>query len=100
MIIYNTSYLIDKAMEKEFCEWMKSKFIPLLKETGTFSTNYFCKVMISSEDGGLTFSLQLLFKSTDLFNKYHTSFEPRIKAVLEAKYRSQVMSFSSLLEEV
>ncbi|PKQ63720.1 hypothetical protein BZG01_15520 [Labilibaculum manganireducens] len=99
MIIYNTSYLIENSMEKEFCEWMKIKFIPLLKETGTFSANYFCKVMVATENEGLTYSLQLLFKSKELFTKYHCSFEPRAKAVFEAKYRNQVMSFSSLLEE-
>ena len=100
MIIYNTSYLIDNSMEETFCEWMKTKFIPLLKETGTFTASYFCKVMLTTQDGGLTFSLQLLFKHKELFNKYQTSFEPRIKAVLDAKFRNQVMSFSSLLEEV
>ena len=56
--------------------------------------------MVATEDGGLTFSLQLLFKSKELFNKYHTSFEPRTKAVFDAKFRNQAMSFSSLLEEV
>ena len=100
MIIYNTSFLIEDTMEESFCEWMKTKFIPLLKETGTFSSSYFCKVMVATEDGGLTFSLQLLFKSRELFNKYHTSFEPRTKAVFDAKFRNQVMTFSSLLEEV
>lgn len=100
MIIYNTSYLVDKAMEKDFCEWMKTKFIPLLKETGTFTSSYFCKVMVATEDEGLTFSLQLLFKSEELFNKHLTSFEPRTKAVFEAKFRNQVMTFSSLLVEV
>lgn len=91
--------MIENSMEKEFCEWMKTKFIPLLKETGTFSACYFCKVMVATKDEGLTYSLQLLFKNKELFTKYHGSFEPRVKAVFEAKYRSLVMSFSSLLEE-
>ncbi|MBL4559411.1 MAG: DUF4286 family protein [Labilibaculum sp.] len=99
MIIYNTSYLIENSMEKDFCEWMKIKFIPLLKETGTFSTSYFCKVMVATEDEGLTYSLQLLFKNKEQFTKYNTRFEQKVKAVFDAKYRNQVMSFSSLLEE-
>lgn len=86
-------------MEEEFCTWMKTKFIPLLTETGTFSTSYFCKVMVVTEDDGLTFSLQLLFKNKKQFTKYQTSFEQRAKAVFDAKHRNQVMSFSSLLEE-
>lgn len=99
MIIYNTSYLIDESMKEEFCSWMKDKFIPLLKETGTFPSCYFCKVMVATEDSGLTYSLQLLFKNQDTFNKYRTSFEPRTKAVFTAKYGTKVMSFSSVLIE-
>jgi len=99
MIIYNTSYLIENSMEEGFCEWMKTKFIPLLKETGTFSSSYFCKVMLTTKDGGLTYSLQLLFKNRELFNKYQSRFEPGTKAVFDARFRNQIMSFSSVLEE-
>ncbi|NOU58825.1 DUF4286 family protein [Marinifilum caeruleilacunae] len=100
MLLYNTSYLFDQELEKEFVEWMKIKFIPLLKETGTFSKSYFCKVMVAQEDGGLTYSLQLLFNTPEQLEKYINSFEPRTKAVFGARFQNQVISFSSLLQEV
>jgi hypothetical protein len=100
MIIYNTSYLLDKELESVFVEWMKAKFIPLLKETSTFSNNYFCKVMVAKDDGGLTYSLQLLFKTREQLEKYLNSFEPRTKAVFNARFQNQVICFSSLLQEV
>jgi hypothetical protein len=99
MIIYNTSYLIEDDMESAFCEWMKNKFIPLLKETQTFSTSYFCKVRVASENDGLTYSLQLLFASKEQFEKYCNCFEARTNAIFSAKYQNRVMSFSSVLEE-
>lgn len=99
MIIYNTSYLIENAMESSFCEWMKKQFIPLLKETQTFSSSYFCKVMVASENGGLTYSLQLLFSTKEQFERYQKGFEARTKAVFNAKYQNKIMSFSSLLKE-
>ena len=100
MLIYNTSYMFEKEIEPAFLEWMKGKFIPLLKETGTFSTSFFCKVMVSKEDGGITYSLQLHFKNNAIFEKYIQSFEPRTKAVFQARFQNQVLSFSSLLREV
>lgn len=100
MLIYNTSYLFDASLEAEFVEWMKAKFIPLLKETGTFTQNYFCKVMVAKEDGGLTYSLQLQFKNKEQFEKYINSFEPRVNAIFKAKYQNYIMTFSSLLQEV
>ncbi|WP_372753829.1 DUF4286 family protein [Labilibaculum sp.] len=99
MIIYNTSYLIEDSMETSFCEWMKKQFIPLLKETQTFTTSYFCKVMVTTEDRGITYSLQLLFPDKEQFKKYHNSFEARITAVFNAKYQNNIPSFSSLLKE-
>ncbi|RUT79274.1 DUF4286 family protein [Ancylomarina longa] len=100
MIIYNTSYLLDNLLEENFCDWMKSKFIPLLQETGTFNKHYFCKLMLVKEDGGLTYSLQLVFKDRDHLEKYINSFEPRIKAVFQAKFQNQIIRFTSLLQEV
>jgi len=100
MLLYNTSYLLEQELEGVFVEWMKTKFIPLLKETSTFSDNYFCKVMVAQEDGGMTYSLQLLFKTREQLEKYINSFEPRIKAVFNARFQNQVISFSSLLQEV
>ncbi|WP_321300019.1 DUF4286 family protein [Marinifilum fragile] len=100
MLLYNTSYLLDQEIEGVFVEWMKTKFIPLLKETCTFSYNYFCKVMVAQEDGGMTYSLQLLFKTQEQLEKYINSFEPKIKAVFNARFQNQVITFSSLLQEV
>lgn len=100
MLIYNTSYLFDKELETVFTEWMKTKFIPLLKETSTFSNNYFCKVMVAKDDEGLTYSHQLFFKNKEQLEKYLSSFEPRVKAVFNARFQNQVISFSSLLQEV
>jgi hypothetical protein len=100
MLLYNTSYLFDNKLESEFVEWMKAKFIPLLQETGTFSNSYFCKVMVAQEDGSLTYSLQLLFKSQEQFKKFLNSFEPRTNAVFNAKFQNLVICFSSLLQEV
>jgi len=86
MIIYNTSYILHSTIENEFCKWMKDKFIPLIKETGTFNQNYFCKVMVQQEDGSQTYSLQLFFKNEALLNKYIQDFEPKCKAIFVAKY--------------
>ncbi|WP_421918000.1 DUF4286 family protein [Marinifilum sp.] len=100
MLLYNTTYLFDKQLDEVFVAWMKDKFIPLLKETGTFSDHYFCKVMLAKEDGGLTYSLQLLFKSREQLEKYINSFEPRTKAVFKARFQDQIICFSSLLQEI
>ncbi len=99
MIIYNTSYILHSTIEQEFCKWIDEKYIPLLKETGTFIQEYFCKVMVQQEDGSQTYSLQLFFKSETQLNKYRQEFEPRCKAVFIAKYQTEIMNFSSTMFE-
>lgn len=99
MIIYNTSYILHSSIEGEFCEWIKEKFIPLIKETGTFTQNYFCKVMVQQEDGSQTYSLQLFFKNEAQLNKYRQDFEPRCKAIFVAKYQTNILTFSSTMFE-
>ena len=99
MIIYNTSYILHSTIEDDFCKWMTDKFIPLIKETGTFNQNYFCKVMVQQEDGSQTYSLQLFFKNKVQFDKYHQDFEPKCKAIFVAKYQTNIMTFSSTMFE-
>ncbi|MCZ4693277.1 DUF4286 family protein [Ancylomarina euxinus] len=99
MIIYNTSYILNSAIEKDFCKWMNDKFIPLVKETGTFSQHYFCKVMVQQEDGSQTYSLQLFFKNKAQLDKYNEVFEPRCKAIFAAKYQTNILTFSSTMFE-
>jgi len=100
MITYNTSYILHSTLENEFCKWMTDKFIPLIKETGTFSQNFFSKVMVQQEDGSQTYSLQIFFKNKALHDKYRKDFEPRCKAIFTAKYQSEIMTFSSTMFEV
>jgi hypothetical protein len=78
---------------------MEEQFIPLIKETGTFTQNYFCKVMIQQEDGSQTYSLQLFFKNKVQFDKYKQDFEPRCQAIFVAKYQTNILTFSSTMFE-
>ncbi len=100
MLIQNTSYMLDAALEEEFVSWVTKKYIPLLKETNTFENHYFCKVMIVSPEGGLTYSLQLLFPNEALFDRYRINFEPRIKAVFSARFHPKVLHFSTEMKRV
>jgi len=100
MLIYNTSYMFDASFEEAFCQWMKEKYIPLLKETGTFVNSFFCKVMVKKEDNGITYSLQLHFKDQAHFERYLEKFEPKTEAIFKAKYQNYVLTFSSLLQEI
>lgn len=100
MLIQNTSYMFDASLEEEFVAWMKNKFIPLLQETNTFKTHHFCKVMVTSAEGGLTYSLQLVFPNEQFFERYRLNFEPRTSAVFSAKYHPKILHFSSVLKEV
>ncbi|MDE5420955.1 DUF4286 family protein [Ancylomarina sp. DW003] len=99
MIIYNTSYILHSTKENEFCKWMQEQFIPLIKETGTFIQNYFCKVMVQQEDGSQTYSLQIFFKNKAQLDKYRNDFEPRCKAIFAAKFQTEIMTFSSTMFE-
>lgn len=99
MIIYNTSYILHSTIEHDFCKWMTDKFIPLVKETGTFSQNYFSKVMVQQEDGSQTYSLQLFFKNKTQLDKYREDFEPRCLAIFIAKFQTNILTFSSTMFE-
>ncbi|MFA8434018.1 MAG: DUF4286 family protein [Marinifilaceae bacterium] len=100
MIIFNTTYHVDDSCEKEWIDWAKEKFIPLIMETGVFSQHIFCRILSEEQQGGKSFSLQLFVKKVEHFKRYQAEFAPKIQAVLHAKFANRILAFSTLLEEV
>lgn len=100
MIIYNTTFHLEESIERQWLNWMKSTYIPLAMETGLFSHNHFCEVLVEEEMGGKTYSFQLFLKDMEHFHQFQNEFASKIQAVFKTKYANRVLTFSTLMKEV
>ena len=58
MIIYNVTVNIDETVHQEWLDWMNTKHIAQVMNTGLFTAAKMSKVLVEEQMGGLTYSIQ------------------------------------------
>lgn len=98
MIIYNvTVSLVDATIHEEWLNWMKTKHIPKVMDTGCFLSNKICKLISDDE---ITYAIQYTCKDLATLEKYQTEFSQSLQEEHKKKYRRKFGAFRSLLEIV
>jgi hypothetical protein len=99
LIIYSITYAIDASIEKEWIEYMKSTHIPLLINTGFFSS--FQHTRIVPEQGlDLAFNIQFSCRDLSTLNKYIDDKKENCESQLNQKFQGKFASFFTKLEQV
>ncbi|MGY6520826.1 MAG: DUF4286 family protein [Mongoliitalea sp.] len=100
MYLYNVTVNVEKEMEEEWLDWMKSVHIPDVLSTGMFLENKLFKIMHDSEDGSLNYSVQYFAESMDHIMNYQRNFAPQLQAETQKKYGDRLVIFRTLLKLV
>ena len=77
MIIYNVTVSLSRpTIHEEWLNWMKTKHIPDVMNTGCFLSNKICRLMVDDE---ITYAIQYTCKNLDTLEKYQLSFHQHYK---------------------
>ena len=100
MIVYNTTFHIEKEHEHAAISYLKSEFIPKAIASGFLHHPHLFKIMHDSEDEGVNVSVQFHVKNIDTLNYWLQQEGRFLHQALVAKFGSSVAGFSTLLEEI
>ncbi len=100
MIIYNVTVNINEEVHEEWVAWMRDVHIPDVMATGFFVEHRFAKVLLTQNEGGVTYSIQYLCKSMADLQIYQGSHAPRLQADVQAKFEGKFVAFRTVLEIV
>jgi Domain of unknown function (DUF4286) len=100
MYIYNVTTSVDKAIETEWIQWMKSEHIPRVLNTGMFIGHQFYKVLSHDDQATSSYCVMYTFPVLDNFVKYLNEFAPALRAEVDQRYQGKYAAFRTLLEEV
>lgn len=100
MYLYNVTVNVEKEMEEEWLDWMKSVHIPDVLRTGMFVENKIFKIMHDSEDGSFNYSVQYFAESMEQIMNYQQNFAPMLQAETQKKYGDRLVIFRTLLKLV
>lgn len=100
MFLYNVTVGIDRSVEKEWLQWMKTEHILDVLNTGMFLTARIYKVLHETEDGTVSYSTQYFAESLDHVEKYLEQFAPALREEANKRFAGKHVAFRTLLEEV
>ncbi|MCP9611180.1 DUF4286 family protein [Coprobacter tertius] len=98
MIIYNTTYQVDKETIDEFILWLKENYIPRAMIRGELSEPQLCKVITPDDYEGSSFSLQFHVKDTRILSLWYEKVGKILQEELVTCFGEKVVGFNTLLE--
>ena len=100
MIIYNVTVSIDASAHDDWLDWMKTKHIPDVMETGCFIDNKICKVLSHDQEGSFSYAIQYSCKDMATLDGYQKEHAQRLQADHTSRYEGRYAAFRTLLEVV
>jgi hypothetical protein len=99
MILYNVTISIDPTIQHEWVDWMRSKHIADVLETGCFTESRLSRIQ-GEEEGGVTFSVMYFSPSEELYNQYQSEHAPRLQAEHSALFAGKFAAFRTVLSVI
>jgi hypothetical protein len=99
MHVCNISFQLNPSIAPLWLLWMKTDFIPSIKETACFNDNKLYQIDVP-EDQYPTYTLQLFAESKEHMNKYQTQFADTFILQLNNKWGEQCLYFTTNMQIV
>lgn len=100
MLVYNVTVGVDKSVEQEWLDWMKTTHIPRVMATGMFVENKMYKVLTHEETDSVSYAIQYFAANLDSVQIYLEKFAPSLREEVQVKFGTRQAAYRTLLEEV
>ena len=100
MLLYNVTIGIDKDVEEEWIEWIRTNHIPKVMNTGLFVDSRMYKILHDEDDGTVSYSIQYFSKNINSVTEYLQKFAPAIIEEHRSQFKDKHVVFQTLLEEI
>lgn len=99
MLLYNVTIGIDREIEREWLEWMKTEHIPATLGTGMFVDHKVYKVLHDEDEPTVSYSVQYFARTLEDVSRYLEKYEPVLGEALRRRFQDRHVAFRTLLEE-
>ncbi len=100
MIIYNVTINIDDSVHDQWLNWLKTKHIGEVLDTGCFYKAKLSKVLVDEEMGGTTYSIQYATESKEQLQEYYKTFAPKLREEGLHMFGDKMLAFRTELEVI
>lgn len=100
MILFNTTFVVDLTISRQFLSWVKSTFIPEALSSGIFEAPLLTRILSQEGEPSEAESFALQFKSRSLaeVRQWQQEIFPALYQVIAEKHPGAVLPFSTYME--
>lgn len=98
MLLYNVTVKVDRKIQVDWLQWMRSSHIPKMMRLGEFAGHRICRLLGTDESDGYTYAIQYLCTEIPAFQHFQIEHEANMEVEMMQKFPNQFVHFSSLLE--
>ncbi|MDR0750605.1 MAG: DUF4286 family protein [Tannerellaceae bacterium] len=100
MIVYNTTFHIDKDILDDVLPYLTKIYIPKAIAGGFLRQPYLRRILHTNEDAGESYAVQFHVKNIDTLNYWLEKEGNIIHQALTGRFGDKVVGFTTLLEEI
>lgn len=98
MIIYNVTINIDESVHDQWLNWMQTKHIKEMLNTGCFKSVRLVKVLVDEDMGGVTYSAQYFAETKEALEDYKQNHAPLLRNEGMQLFADKMLVFRTDLE--
>lgn len=99
MIIYNVTVNVEDAVHDAWLEWMRSKHIPDVVNTGCFTHGKMYRILVE-EQQGVSYSIQYTANTMEDVDRYLENFAQGLRQDAHDAFGGKFTAFRTLLEHI
>ena len=98
MLIFNTTYQVTTKHTENWIQWIKTDHIPYMMKSELFLEPQISKIVGSEDESGTSFSVQYKIDNMDSLILWHKQYATEFQGIVSAKFGTEVVFFSTVLE--
>ncbi|MDO5510949.1 MAG: DUF4286 family protein [Weeksellaceae bacterium] len=98
MIIYNVTISIHQDVEIQWLEWMKTKHIQEVLDTGCFTSARFTRIRGHDDPNSSNYSVQYMCNDNKLLKQYYEIHAPKLRDEGLKLFGDKMLTFRTELE--
>ncbi len=100
MLIYNTTYHVEKGEDKNFLIWMQEHYLPEVEKNGILYAPRIARIWSHIEEGRICYSVQFEVENSAKLHRWHQEQGVKLNEELLNIFKNKVIRFPTLMEVI
>jgi len=97
-LLYNITLKISKDLSAEWLSAMKHSFLPQVTDGKIIVSSQINEILVESEDNDLSYAVQFVFATTDIFEREGLAALGKFLKLLDAQFLGKYVYFTTKME--